>query len=279
LSDLLPTDRPRSARQSFSAGYQSFTLSAELSQALKKLSRQQSVSLFMVFLAAFKTLLYRLTRQDDIIVGTAIAGRNRRETEALIGCFVNMLALRTDLSGNPPFSELLKRVREVSLGAFAHQDLPYEKLLEGLRSADNNKETWQIQTACGIWNAPVEKLELPGLTTKSLILENDAMRVDLILWLVDAEQGMRVKWKFNAALFEEATITRLHSRFVTLLHNIVAEPEARINRLEIISEDEKQQQILRERKREEEKLNKFKALRRKTKTLTPHPPQRSSIDA
>ncbi len=259
----LPTDRPRSAAQPFTIGYQYFILPAELSQALKKLSQQKSVSLFMTFLAAFKTLLYRLTQQDDIIVGTAIAGRNRREMEVLIGCFVNMLALRTDLSGNPSFSEVLKQVRDVALGAYAHQDLPFEELINHLRVSGNTKQPWQIQVACGMWNAPTEKLDLPGLTTSSVIFENDAMRVDLILWLVDTEQGLNVKWKYNAELFEPATIQRLHTCLLTLLHSIVSDPETKIDKLEILSKDERRQQILSEQEREADWLNKFTASKRK----------------
>lgn len=129
----MPTDYPRSPVQTYQGGYQSLELPKNLTKALKDLSQQERGTLFMTLLAAFQTFLYRYTGQEDIIVGTPIAGRNQVEAEGLIGFFVNTLALRTYLSGNPSFQELLGRVREVALGAYAHQDLPFEKLVEELQ--------------------------------------------------------------------------------------------------------------------------------------------------
>ena len=123
----LPTDRPRPAVQTHRGAIESLALSKELTDALQAMSRREGVTLFMTLLAAFKTLLYRLTGQEDTIVGTPIAGRNRTELEGLIGFFVNTIVMRTDLSGQPTFRELLGRVRETALGAYAHQDMPFEK--------------------------------------------------------------------------------------------------------------------------------------------------------
>ena len=159
----LPTDRPRPARQSYRGARQSIELSSELTQGLKALGRKEGVTLYMTLLAAFQTLLHRYTGQDDIVVGSPIANRNRIEIEGLIGFFVNTLVLRTDHSGNPPFRELLRRVRETALEAYAHQDLPFEKLVEELRPDRDLSCSPLFQAMFVFQNAPARELNLKAL--------------------------------------------------------------------------------------------------------------------
>jgi non-ribosomal peptide synthetase component F len=160
----LPTDRPRPPIQSYQGAIASLVLCESLSQKLKFLSQRSGVTLFMILLAAFQTLLYRYTGQSDICIGSPIANRNRSETEGLIGFFVNTLVLRTDLSGNPSFQELLGRVREVALGAYAHQDLPFEQLVEALQPERSLSHQPLFQVMFILQNSPMPSLELPGLT-------------------------------------------------------------------------------------------------------------------
>ncbi|KKK44340.1 hypothetical protein LCGC14_3167270, partial [marine sediment metagenome] len=160
----LPTDRPRPAVQTFRGEKQSLLLPKELCETLKALSRREGVTLFMTLLAAFKTLLYRYTGQEDMVVGSPIAGRTRVEFEGLIGFFVNTLVLRTSLSGNPSFRELLGRVSDVTQGAYAHQDLPFEKLVEVLQPERSLSYSPLFQVMFVLMNAPQEALDLPGLT-------------------------------------------------------------------------------------------------------------------
>ena len=163
----LPTDRERPAVPSYRGAQLGFRLSPEVSAGLKELSRREGVTLFMTLLAAFQTLLHRYSGQEDIVVGSPVAGRNYRETEGLIGFFVNTLALRTDLSGEPTFVELLQRVKEVCLGAYAHQDVPFEKLVEELQPERDLSRSPLFQVMFGLQNVPqtaarLGELELAG---------------------------------------------------------------------------------------------------------------------
>jgi non-ribosomal peptide synthetase component F len=162
----LPTDRVRPAVASFAGGAAHFTLSRKLSARLSELARREGITLYMVLLAAYQVLLKRYSGQDDIVVGSPIAGRSHRELEGLIGFFVNTLALRTDLSGDPPFRELLTRVREAALGAYAHQDLPFEKLVEELQPVRDLSRQPLFQTTFALQNMPQEALELSSLTLR-----------------------------------------------------------------------------------------------------------------
>ncbi|MEG4805075.1 amino acid adenylation domain-containing protein [Microcoleus sp. ARI1-B5] len=253
----LPADRPRPAIQSYRGKRQFLQLSKQLSEALETLSQREGVTLFMTMLAAFKTLLYHYAQQEDIVVGSPIANRNRSEIEALIGFFVNSLVLRTDLSGNPTFRELLNRVKEVALGAYAHQDLPFEKLVEELHPDRALNQNPLFQVAFALQNAPGNRLELPELTLSPQQLDVGTARFDLEfhlwerspnssgsnqspsnkLW-VDSSEGISGMVIYSADLFEEATITRLIGHFQTLLESIVTNPEQRIANLQYLSAQE-----------------------------------------
>ena len=263
----LPAKQPRAAVSTYRAALQPFQLSPNLSAALNKLSRQQNVTLFMTLLAALETLLYRSTNQDDMVVGTDLANRTQLETEALIGFFVNILLLRGDLGGNPTFIELLDRVREVTLKAYAHQDLPFDKLVEELRPDRSLNQTPLFQVLFVMQNMPMPALELGGLTLTPIEQDSGLAKFDLVLFVGETEQGIAGTWKYNTDLFEAAAIEQMSGRFETLLNSIVAEPETRLNNLEILTEAEKKQQAMQEVKREKLNFSKFKSVKPKVVTL------------
>jgi len=240
----LPTDHSRSAIQTFRGATQSFELSPTLSQALKVLSQREGVTLFMTLLAAFKTLLYRYSGQEDILVGSPIANRNRAEIEGLIGFFVNTLVLRTVLSGNLSFKTLLGRVREVALGAYTHQDLPFEKLVEELQPERDLSHTALFQVMFILQNAPMASLDLPGLTLRPLDIGSGTAKFDLTLYMMDTEQGLLGALEYNTDLFDACTITRMLGHFSTLLEGIVANPEERLSDLPILTEYERHQLLV-----------------------------------
>ncbi|PMB49545.1 non-ribosomal peptide synthetase, partial [Fischerella thermalis CCMEE 5205] len=227
----LPTDHPRPAVQSFRGATHSFRLSPEQTIALKTLSQQEGSTLFMTLLAAFKTLLYRYTGNNDIVIGSPIANRNHREIEGLIGFFVNTLVLRTDLSGNPSFRELLRRVREVALGAYAHQDVPFEKLVEKLQPQRNLSYTPLFQVMFVLQNAHSLEIELPSLTLSTLESDSGTAKFDLTLYMAETASGMIGNVEYNTDLFEAQTIQRLAEHFQRLLAGIVANPEQRLEEL------------------------------------------------
>jgi amino acid adenylation domain-containing protein len=237
----LPTDRPRPAVNSYRGAKQSFALPADLSVALKNFSEREEATLYMTLLAAFQTLLHRYAGQEEIVVGTPIANRNRAETEALIGFFVNTLVLRTDLSGDPSFRELLGRVREMALGAYAHQDLPFEKLVEELQPERSLSHTPLFQVVFVLQNAPMGSLELPGLKLKPLGGDNGTAKFDLTLYVEETQGGLVGGMEYNTDLFDDATIQRMLGHYENLLRGIVARPEQRISELPLLTDEEHQQ--------------------------------------
>jgi amino acid adenylation domain-containing protein len=240
LSPLeLPTDHPRPLVQTFHGAVHSVQLSRDLSESLQSLSRREGVTLFMTVLAAFQVLLHRYTGQDDIVVGTPIANRNREEIEGLIGFFVNTLVMRTDTSGNPPFRELLKRVRRVSLDAYAHQDLPFEKLVMELRPERDLSLNPLFQVMFALQNAPVSNLELPGLTLSHMGIETTRTRFDLEVHLWEAEEGLRAAFVYNTDLFDPDTIKRMAGHYQRILEGIVDNPDRRLSELPLLTEAER----------------------------------------
>jgi amino acid adenylation domain-containing protein len=240
----LPTDRPRSAVQTFRGGYYYASLSKELSAELTALSRRAGVTLFMTLLAAFVTLLYRLLGQDDIVVGTPVAGRNRREIEGLIGFFVNTLVLRTDLGDNPSFEDVLSRVREVALQAYTHQDLPFEQLVEALQPTRDLSYTPLFQVMFALDEKSVPSVELPELTVSSYAVEIGTVKFDLNLSMENTVDGLVGVWGYNVDLFDETTIARMTGHFQTLVEGIVANPQQRVSQLPILTERERHQLLV-----------------------------------
>jgi amino acid adenylation domain-containing protein len=234
----LPTDHPRPAVQTFRGAQYFLVLSQPLTQALKVLSQRRKVTLFMTLLAAFLTLLHRYTGQDDIAVGSLIANRNRAEIEGLIGFFVNTLVLRTDLSGDPRFSELLERVRKVALGAYSHQDLPYEKLLEELRPPRELSHNPLFQVLFVLHNTPQQAPEFPGLCVSPLEVDPETARFDVTLDLWETPEGLQGRFEYNTDLFEAVTMARMAGHLHTLLEGIVADPEQCLSRLPLLTAGE-----------------------------------------
>ena len=216
-------------------------LSRSLTQSLKKLSRQEGTTLFMTLLAAFQTLLYRHTGQDDLIVGIPIAGRDKTETEALIGFFVNTLAIRTVFSDKLTFNELLQEVRETALEAYAHQAFPFEKLVQDLQLDRDPSRPPLVQVMFAFQNTPKRALMLPGLTVSEMELESGTVRFDLEFFMREEQGQLRGSFVYNADLFNADTIERMGRHFQMLLEGIAANPQRRISDLSLLSKVEKHQ--------------------------------------
>ncbi|MEG4045367.1 amino acid adenylation domain-containing protein [Microcoleus sp. Pol17_C1] len=243
LTDLpvlqLPLDRPRPAITTFRGKRQPFSLSKNLTEALKALSRQEGVTLYMTLLAAFKTLLYRYSGQEDIVLGTFSAGRNRPEIDKLIGFFLNTLVLRTDMSGNPSFQDILSRVREVTLAAYAHENVPFEQLVETLKPDRNFSHNPLFQVAFA--PQPLIPSLSEGWNVSYLDIQTDTAKFDLILDVEERPEGIIGRIEYNTDLFEASTISRTIGHFQTLLEGIVANPEQKISELPLLTEFELQQ--------------------------------------
>jgi amino acid adenylation domain-containing protein len=242
----LPSDRVRPAVQSYRGARQKFELEAELSESLRGLSRHEGATLFMTLLAAWQTLLWRYSGQTAISVGTPIAGRAELETESLIGFFVNTLVLRTELTGEPSFRELLKRVREVCLGAYNHQDVPFEKLVEVLQPERSLSHTPLFQVMFALQNAPMGRLELPGLELSELNPADEGLteKFDLVLTMQEGGGAISGTLSYSTDLFERETIARLVANFTQLLTSIVTEPERSVGLLELMPAAERQQLLV-----------------------------------
>ncbi len=239
----LPTDYPRPAVQGFAGTTHSYFFPEELVAALKTLSKREGVTLFMTILAAFQVLLSRYSGQDDVVVGTPIAGRTRPEIEPLIGDFLNMLALRTDLSGDPTFRELLQRVKEVVFQAYENQDLPFERIVEELERGRDMSRAPIFQTVFILEAAPPPAPHLEGLCIEILDFDTPTAKNDLILILADDKSGFKVKLEYSTDLFSKETIDRLLGHFQTLLENIVSNPSVPVSQLELMSPDERRQVV------------------------------------
>ncbi|MEO7020168.1 MAG: amino acid adenylation domain-containing protein [Ktedonobacteraceae bacterium] len=238
----LPTDRPRPAIQTFNGAIYHATLPVELLIALKAFSQREGVTLFMVLLTAFQTFLSKYAEQDDISVGTYIAGRNQAETENLIGFFINNLVLRTNLSGNPRFRDVLQRVSQVTLGAYAHQDLPFERLIQELHLERNISHTPLFQVMLILQNVPDVHLDLSDLTVQTLDRDGHSHRsnFDLSLWMGEDTDGFSTVMQYNTDLFDAETIQRMFQHFQTLLQSIVADPTRRLSDLSLLTTTEQQ---------------------------------------
>jgi amino acid adenylation domain-containing protein/non-ribosomal peptide synthase protein (TIGR01720 family)/FkbM family methyltransferase len=234
----LPTDRAGAATQSFSGAHKTLTLSAPLSERLKTLSQAENVTLFMTLLAVFQVLLSRYTGQTDIPVGVPIANRNRAETEPLIGFFTNTVVMRTDLSGDPTFRELLRRVRDVALGAYEHQDVPFERLVEELRVERSLSHTPLFQVMFALQNAAQVSLELPELKLDLLEIETGTTKFDLTLEVNETGGSIVGSIGYKTDLFDDATIERMMGNLRTLLEGAVAEPDSKLSELPLLTEEE-----------------------------------------
>ena len=235
----LPTDRPRPAAESYRGGRATLDIPVELTAALHRVSREERVTLFTTLLAAFQVLLYRHSGQEDIVVGTPNAGRNRQETEPLIGCFVNTLVLRSDLSDNPSFRTFLRRVWNVVLEAHTHHDLPFEKLVEELRPVRSLSHHPLFQVMFVLQNASTEALEMPGLTVTEVAVDREASMFDLTLLMRDTSSGLSGTLEYNCDLFDASTMARLLGHLRTILESVVADRERRVGELPVLTPAER----------------------------------------
>jgi len=240
----LPVDRPRPAVQTFRGAYRRLELPPTLSRALYDLCRKESTTPFMALLAVFATLLGRYAGQNEVVVGTPIAGRNRIETEALVGFFVNTLALRLDLDGDPTFLQLIAQAREVALGAYSHQDVPFERLVEELRLERDLSRQPLFQVMLVLQNLPRQSFQLPGLEIQPFRVDRATAKLDLTLSLTSEPDGITGALSYNTDLFDAATAERLLGHFQTLLEAVAANPSARISTLPVLSSPERHQLVV-----------------------------------
>jgi len=240
----LPTDRHRPPTQTFRGATYSTLLPTALLEALKRLSQDENATLYMTLLAAFHTLLHRYTGRDDILVGSPIAGRTHVETEPLIGFFVNTLVLRGDLSGDPSFRELLARTRETALDAYAHQDLPFERLVADLQPPRDPGRNPLVQVLFTLQNAPRTDFQLAGLTAHPLRVDTGTAKFDLSLFMIETLEGAHAAFEYNTDLFDAPTIARLADHFRTLLEGVVADPDQPISALPLLTDAERRQLLV-----------------------------------
>jgi amino acid adenylation domain-containing protein len=239
----LPLDRPRPKVRSFRGERRSLRLSAQLSEDLRALSRREGVTLFMTLLAAFKVLLSRLSGQSDIVVGTPIANRTRRKTEAIVGPFANTLALRTDVAPALTFTELLARVRETAVEAYVHQDLPFGRLIEELQPKREPGLNPIFQVMFALQNQPRARVQLPGLDLSVEDLNKGSARFDLVLEVWEWEREIRAEFEYAVDVLDASTVERWASHFETMLRAVVADPGARVSELALLREDERRQML------------------------------------
>ncbi|MBI5650957.1 MAG: non-ribosomal peptide synthetase, partial [Chloroflexi bacterium] len=248
LSDLpalnLPTDRPRPASQTNRGAQFHFTLPIELRDALAQVSQREGVTLFMTLIAGFELLLHRYTGQIDFGIGTPIANRTRGEIENLIGLFVNTLVLRADFSGAPTFHELLQRVREDALGAYAHQDVPFEMLVDALRPERSLSYAPLFQVMFSLQSAPDRDLNLPGLRAQRETIPGETAKFDLTLMLEEEPGQLRGTFEYATDLFDADTIARMAGHYETLLESIVANPNLPLTTYQLLAQPELDQILI-----------------------------------
>jgi len=240
----LPTDRPRPVVQTYDGRTQSFELNQDLTQKLQSLSGESGTTLFMTLLAAFTTLLYRYSGESDILLGTPIANRNHDQIESLIGFFVNTLVLRTNFADNPSFENLLAQIRETTLQAYEHQDVPFEQVVEALQPQRSLSYSPLFQVMFILQNVPMNEVELPGVTLTQLDADNTIAKFDLTLSISETDQGLVGSWEYNTDLFDSSTIERMTAHFQNLLSAIVANPAATVGELPLLSTTERHQLLV-----------------------------------
>jgi amino acid adenylation domain-containing protein len=234
----LPTDHLRGARQTFSGGTYRFVLSKEMMESLDKLSREEDVTLFMILLTSFYILLHRYSGQDEILIGTPVANRNLPELENLIGVFINTLVLRTNLSGDLNFRELLRQVRNVCLDAYAHQDLPFEKLVEELKPQRDLSRTPLFQAVFNMQNSPIPELDTPGFSIGFMEIDRGVSQFDLTLMTSVSEGRCHGMVEYNRDLFKPATITRMFQSFQMLIEDAMIRPDSPVSGLQLMTQEE-----------------------------------------
>lgn len=233
----LPIDYPRSNKQTFNGATHRFMLSKNLTAKLENFCRQEEVTVFMTLLAAFNVLLHRYSRQDDILIGTPVANRNLPEIENLIGVVINTIVLRTNVEDNPAFKKLVKRIKNISLEAYAHQELPFEKLVEELKPKRDLSRTPIFQVVFNLQNAPMPNLKIKGLEIQPLEIDRSVSQFDITLMVTKSQDEYNCTVEYNTDLFTSATIKRMFYSFQLLLDHALAEPDCCISKLKLVDAD------------------------------------------
>ena len=237
----LPTDYARPSAPSYRGAVEKIQIGKKLSEGLTRLSQREGVTLFMTLMAAFKALLMRYSGQEDLSVGTSIANRTRRELEGLIGFFVNMLVMRTNLGGDPSFRQLIKREREVALGAYAHQEIPFEKLVEEINPDRDLSRSPLFQVMLVLQNTGQDELEISGLKVSGIEEQTGTAKFDLLLLLKEGEEGIAGIMEYSQDLYEAETIRTMLRHYEMLLEEVVRDAEQRVREIELMNEEEKKQ--------------------------------------
>ena len=260
----LPTDRPRPANQSFRGYYQSWTLPLSETEQLNAFSRQEGVTLFMTLMMAFQILLHCLTQQTDIVVGTDVANRNRTQIEKLIGFFINQLVLRLDLSGDPTLRQLLQRVHQMTLEAYAHQDLPFETLVAELQPERAPNKTPLFQVKLVLQNYPSSGLGISSLTLDPVLIPVHTSKHDLLFNIYETEQGLAGVLEYDTSLFEARTIARFLRHYETILNHLVSQPDMKLKAIaNVIAQLDEQQWTNNEDELHKASLQKLRSIKRR----------------
>jgi amino acid adenylation domain-containing protein len=265
----LPSDRPRPAVRKFYGAYEPISLANDVTAGVRTFSQQQGVTPFMTMLAAFNATLFKHSGQEHIVLGTDIANRTTAETERMIGFFINLLPIRTDLSGNPTFLDLVLRVRESALAAYAHQDIPFDKLVEDLQPERSASHNPIVQALFVMQNIPRQRRELPGLELAPFPLSITRSKFDVAVFMRETGDGMVQDWLYSTELFERETILRMAAQFETLLRHAVTQPETRLSALEIFTEQEKRELEKDKEVRKQSQRKKLMAVEPKAVKLKP----------
>jgi len=258
----LPKDGERGELSETAGRYFRFQLSPELTAGLRQLGLTSGGSLFITLLAGLAAMLYRLSGQEDFVIGTDVANRNRRETEDLIGFFINMLALRFELDGNPSFQRLLDSAREIALGAYAHQDLPFDQLVAELQPERDASHSPLFQVVFVFQNLPEAEIRLSELVMRPVEVGHEPVRFDLSLLMAESPAGLVGWWRYRSDLFQESTIAAWSRRFERLLEAAVADPDTRLDAIELLDEDERREEEVRREERAASSRGRFKSVRR-----------------
>jgi len=260
----LPSDRPRPAKRTHRGVIEPLSLPRDLMDALKAVSRAEGVTLFMTLLAGFQILLGRHAKQKDVVVGTDMANRTRVETEALIGFFINLLPMRASLSGDLPFRQFLGQVRETALGAYAHQDMPFDKLVEELQPERNASHNPLVQVLFVMQNLRRHSLQLPGLEVGPFRVEVPS-KFDMAVFVEEAGKELNLNWLYDPDLFDAATIRRMFRQYAVLLESVAAQPDAKHSVLmQKLDEIEQQDRAAHEKEFQEVSLRRLKRVKRKS---------------
>ena len=272
----LPLDRPRPASRTFRGAHETLHIASVQLNLVKALARREGATLFMTLMAVFQAMLSKYSGEEQIVVGTDLANRTMPETERMIGFFINLMAVRTDLSGNPTFRELLGRVREGLLESYAHQEVPFPKIVQEVQPERSTSHNPIVQVLFVMQNIPQVKRELAGLRVDPFTVPVTTSKFDLAVFVVEKPEGLLGYWVYSTELFERATIQRMLLHFGNLLQGAVAQPDTRLSALSMLTSEEVEQQEVERKKRKQSQFGKLKATAPEAVGLVNEAPQGSS---